>query len=109
MLICRQVDDLAIGCADPDATHDLVATICNEDKIDLRDEGIVDSFNSVDVHQTDRYVKSTRQSCAKWMFLLEYPRHKCLRNMTQPRSTAASNTPPSKPLLVCLIVAFLAP
>ena len=59
MLICRQVDDLAIGCADPDATRDLVATICTEDKIDLRDEGILDSFNGVDVDQTDRYVKIT--------------------------------------------------
>ena len=55
MLMCRQVDDLVIGCADPDATRDLVATICKEDKI-------LDSFNGVDVHQTDRYVKITCQS-----------------------------------------------
>jgi hypothetical protein len=62
MLICRQVDDLAIGCADPNATQDLVATICKEDKIDLRDEGVLDSFNGVDVDQTDRYVKIAYKS-----------------------------------------------
>ena len=37
MLICRQVDDLAVGCADPEVTRHLVTTICTEDKIDLRD------------------------------------------------------------------------
>ena len=37
MLICRQVDDLAIGCSDPNAVHDLVRTICQEDGINLRD------------------------------------------------------------------------
>jgi Reverse transcriptase (RNA-dependent DNA polymerase)/GAG-pre-integrase domain len=57
MLICRQVDDLAIGCADPDAIRELVRTICRDDGIDLRDEGVLDSFNGVDVEQTDRYIK----------------------------------------------------
>jgi Reverse transcriptase (RNA-dependent DNA polymerase)/GAG-pre-integrase domain len=62
MLICRQVDDLAIGCADPAAVRDLVRTICDEDGIDLRDEGILSSFNGVDVEQTDRYVKISCES-----------------------------------------------
>ncbi|KAI2505530.1 hypothetical protein MHU86_8866 [Fragilaria crotonensis] len=62
MLICRQVDDLAIGCIDPDATRDLVNTICREDGIDLRDEGLLASFNGVDVEQTDRYIKITCES-----------------------------------------------
>ena len=62
MLICRQVDDLAIGCSDPDAIRDLVATICREDGIDLRDEGILSSFNGVDVEQTDRYIKISCES-----------------------------------------------
>jgi hypothetical protein len=35
MLICRQVDDLAIGCANADAIRDLVRMICTEDGIDL--------------------------------------------------------------------------
>ena len=63
MLICRQVDDLAIGCTDPDITRDLAITICREDGIDLRDEGIVDTFsNGVDVEQTNRYIKITCES-----------------------------------------------
>jgi hypothetical protein len=43
MLISRQVDDLAIGCKSIESISKLVYTICVEDKIDLRDEGILDS------------------------------------------------------------------
>jgi hypothetical protein len=52
MLISRQVDDLAIGCSNAASIRKLVTIICDEDKIDLRDEGILDSFNGVDVKQT---------------------------------------------------------
>jgi hypothetical protein len=62
MLICRQVDHLANGCVDTDAVQDLVRTICAEDGIDLRDEGILDLFNGVDVEQRDRYIKITCES-----------------------------------------------
>ncbi len=48
MLICRQVDNLAIGCVDINAIKDLVRVVCPKDSIDLRDEGVVlDSFNGV--------------------------------------------------------------
>ena len=49
MLMCREVDDLAIGCADIGAVQDLVRVICSEDGIDLRDEGILESFIGVDI------------------------------------------------------------
>ncbi|KAI2496066.1 retrotransposon [Fragilaria crotonensis] len=62
MLICRQVDDLAIGCSNVDAIRLLVKTICTEDGIDLRDEGILSSFNGVDVEQSDRYIKISCES-----------------------------------------------
>ena len=62
MLICRQVDDLAIGCVDIAAVQALVSAICTDDGIDLRDEGILDSFNGVDVEQRDRYIKITCES-----------------------------------------------
>ena len=62
MLICRQVDDLAIGCVDIAAVKALVSAICADDGIDLRDEGILDSFNGVDVEQRDRYIKITCES-----------------------------------------------
>ncbi|KAI2491255.1 hypothetical protein MHU86_23307 [Fragilaria crotonensis] len=62
MLICRQVDDLAIGCSDPEAIRELVRTICREDGIDLRDEGVLTSFNGVDVDQTDKYIKVSCES-----------------------------------------------
>ncbi|KAI2502023.1 hypothetical protein MHU86_12426 [Fragilaria crotonensis] len=59
MLICHQVDDLAIGCANIDAIKDLACIICTKDGIDLRDKPILDSFNGVDVDQRDRYIKIT--------------------------------------------------
>ena len=64
MLICRQVDDLAIGCVDINAIKELVRVICVEDGIDLRDEGVLKSLNGVDVDQTGRAGK-TRPSTAK--------------------------------------------
>jgi hypothetical protein len=62
MLISRQVDDLAIGCSNAASIRKLVTTICDEDKIDLRDEGILDSFNGVDVRQTRSYLQITCES-----------------------------------------------
>lgn len=62
MLISRQVDDLAIGCRNVDSIRKLVAIICAEDKVDLRDEGILTSFNGVDVIQTRHYIQVTCES-----------------------------------------------
>ena len=62
MLICRQVDDLAIGCDDPELVCDLVQTICAEGGIDLRDEGILASLTKPTA--TSRYrVKATLTNC----------------------------------------------
>jgi hypothetical protein len=52
MLISRQGDNLAIGCCNVKSIRKLVAIICAEDKIDFRDEGILTSFNGVDVIQS---------------------------------------------------------
>ena len=62
MLISRQVDDLAIGCNNIESIRKLVTTICSEDKIDLRDEGVLTSFNGIDVHQTTDYISITCES-----------------------------------------------
>lgn len=62
MLISRQVDDLAIGCHNVEAIKKLVTVICSEDKIDLRDEGVLNSFNGIDVHQTAEYISITCES-----------------------------------------------
>jgi hypothetical protein len=45
MLICHQAHNLAIGCVDIGAVQDLVRVVCSEDGIDLRDEGILETFN----------------------------------------------------------------
>jgi hypothetical protein len=45
MLICRQVDDLAIGCANTEeAIRDFITIFCNNHGIELRDEGILASL-----------------------------------------------------------------
>lgn len=62
MLISRQVDDLAIGCTNTESIRKLVAIICSEDKIDLRDEGMLESFNGIDVQQTQQYIQITCES-----------------------------------------------
>ena len=62
MLISRQVDDLAIGCLHVESIRKLIAIICKEDKIDLRDEGTLVSFNGVDVKQTRDYIQITCES-----------------------------------------------
>jgi hypothetical protein len=62
MLISQQVDDLAIGCRSVDSIGKLVAIICAEDKIDLRNEGILTSFNGVDVIQSRHYIQMTCES-----------------------------------------------
>ncbi|KAI2497767.1 hypothetical protein MHU86_16709 [Fragilaria crotonensis] len=58
---CLYVAKLTIWPSDVnvDAIKDLVRVICAEDGIDLRDEGILNSFNGVDVDQRDRYIKIT--------------------------------------------------
>jgi hypothetical protein len=56
------VDDLAIGCRNVKSIGKLVAVICAEDKIDLRDEGVLNSFNGVDIIQSRHYIQVTCES-----------------------------------------------
>ncbi|KAI2495399.1 hypothetical protein MHU86_19113 [Fragilaria crotonensis] len=86
MLISRQVDDLAIGCLNADSIRKLVAIICSEDKIDLRDEGVLSSFNGIDVKQTRQYIQITCESYID-KFLTHYG-----------WSSAASNESSAKPI-----------
>ena len=62
MLICQQVDSLAIGCMDTDAICDLVTTICHKVGIDLCDEVMLALFDGVDVEQPNRYIMVTCES-----------------------------------------------
>jgi hypothetical protein len=63
MLICRHLMIvLSDACEYINAIKDLVQAICSDDGIDLRDEGVLNAFNNVDVHQTDRYIKVSCES-----------------------------------------------
>ena len=72
MLISRQVDDLAIGCSNSASIRKLVTIICDEDNIDLRDEGVLASFNGIDVRQTRLYIQITCESYYIDKFLEHY-------------------------------------
>jgi hypothetical protein len=55
VLVCRQVDDLAVACSDPAVAQGLIDDIGKE--VDLVSQGILSSFNGVDVDQQREYVK----------------------------------------------------
>jgi ABC-type multidrug transport system fused ATPase/permease subunit len=58
MLICRQVDDLAIGCVNADAICNLVRLICTDDGIDLRDLSNADLRRAVVMVTQEAYLFS---------------------------------------------------
>jgi len=62
MFISRQVDDLAIGCSNSASIRKIVTIICDEDNIDLCDEGVLASFNGIVVRQTRLYIQITCES-----------------------------------------------
>ena len=62
VLICRQVDDLAIASADPSVAQSVIDRLA--DQVALTSDGILTSFNGIDVSQTRNYV---RISCASYI------------------------------------------
>jgi Reverse transcriptase (RNA-dependent DNA polymerase) len=55
VLLCRQVDDIAIACADPATAQSIIKQI--GDKIKVKTEGLLTRFNGVDVGQYAEYVQ----------------------------------------------------
>jgi Reverse transcriptase (RNA-dependent DNA polymerase) len=55
ILICRQVDDLAIACTDAATAQKLIKLIGQ--KVDLTGDSLLTTFNGIDVDQTRDYVK----------------------------------------------------
>jgi hypothetical protein len=69
VLICRQVDDLAIACRDPDIADHLVTQL--QTHVSMKHLGLLTSFNGVDIEQTRHYLKI---SCSSYLrrFLLTH-------------------------------------
>ena len=55
VLVCRQVDDLVVACADPALAKRLISTIGT--KVDLSGHDLLNKLNGVNVDQTRNYVK----------------------------------------------------
>jgi hypothetical protein len=69
VLVCRQVDDLAIACSTPNVADDLIASLqCH---VTMKNLGLLTSFNGVDIDQTQHYIKI---SCSSYLrrFLLTH-------------------------------------
>jgi hypothetical protein len=60
LLLCRQVDDIAVACSDPTVVQGLIDSIGKV--MDLKSQGILGSFNGIDVDQRREYVKVSCQS-----------------------------------------------
>jgi Reverse transcriptase (RNA-dependent DNA polymerase)/GAG-pre-integrase domain len=65
VLLCRQVDDMAIACVDPSICQWVISQLAND--IDLVDGGIVKMFNGVDVTQTREYIMVSCESYIRRM------------------------------------------
>lgn len=67
VLLCRQVDDTAVACADPAICKMIIEVLAT--KIFLTDDGLMKSFNGVDVEQTRDYVRISCESCIRKMLV----------------------------------------
>jgi Reverse transcriptase (RNA-dependent DNA polymerase) len=60
ILLCRQVDDLAISCQDPAVADEIIKQISTH--VSLTTQGVLSRFNGVDVKQTQDYIKLSCES-----------------------------------------------
>ena len=65
ILFLRQVDDFAVAASTKDAALHLIHLINQHMRIEVKQLGVIDRFNGVDVHQTRDYIKIT---CEKYLF-----------------------------------------
>jgi hypothetical protein len=60
VLLCRQVDDIAVACTDPAVAQGLIDSIGKV--VDLTKQGILDTFNVIDIDQRREYVNVSCKS-----------------------------------------------
>jgi hypothetical protein len=90
VLLCLQVDDLAVACSDPSVAQGLIDSIGKI--VDLKSQGILSSFNGIDIDQRREYVKVSCQS---------YLARVAGTNLLRPiRSSRLLRLPPKSSLLI---------
>mmetsp|Transcript_14552 Transcript_14552/g.20797 ORF Transcript_14552/g.20797 Transcript_14552/m.20797 type:complete len:1557 (+) Transcript_14552:1335-6005(+) len=57
ILFLRQVDDFSIAARDPQDAHDIIAQINAELSIPVKDQGLIEWYNGIDIEQTKYYVR----------------------------------------------------
>jgi hypothetical protein len=57
VLFLRQVDDFAVACQDKETAHDIISKINDKMTIQVKELGMIDRFNGVDILQTKDYIK----------------------------------------------------
>ena len=57
VLFLCQVDDFAVASANDEINESVIKVIDNKFKIKIKDLGLLQQYNGVDVHQTKHYVK----------------------------------------------------
>jgi hypothetical protein len=60
VLLCRKVDDLAATCSHPSVAQDSIDSIGKN--VDIKSQGILNSFNDIDINQRREQVKVSCQS-----------------------------------------------
>jgi deoxyuridine 5'-triphosphate nucleotidohydrolase len=68
ILFLRQVDDFAISCEDADLARDIISSINSKMTIDVKELGMIDRFNGVDITQTRNYIKLSNATYLKKIF-----------------------------------------
>ena len=69
VLFLRQIDDFAISAEDTDTAKDVIQSINNKMKIDVKELGLINRFNGVDVTQTRDFIKLSNATYLKKIFL----------------------------------------
>jgi deoxyuridine 5'-triphosphate nucleotidohydrolase len=62
VLFLRQVDDFSVACEDKTLAKDIIKEINNKMTIDVKELGLIDRFNGVDIKQTREYIKLSNQT-----------------------------------------------
>jgi hypothetical protein len=88
VLLCRQVDDLAVACSDPSVAQGLIDSIGKT--VDLKSQRILNSFNGIDIDQRREYVKVSCQSYLARMLKAH--------GWDKPSPTEKSDSKPIEPL-----------
>ena len=57
VIFLHQVDDFAIACEDSDTAKQVTHNINSKMTIDVKELGIIQQYNGVDVQQTQQYIK----------------------------------------------------